>query len=254
MNKKKVITMISVLSFFTVPVFAFGIFAPDYVKIKPDESVKQVLSTLSDVTGYDYVLKNNTTLKIPSPYNKKDYKKIYDLNTLNKYLIRHKSKYLLKTVKIKNRTFFLKIVPVDYYDDYYVKGVRLENETLKDVINKLNKEHYQKTVYNGKDFKIPDDPSLIVKDIQQLKKYLDASSYKTIEIKKVEDINKDGIADIIEIKEKDNATPSNFTAMQSLIYYLKKSIEASKKVKNPNFAKQTYQKNIQSIIEDLENL
>ena len=235
--------------------FGFSFFVKDYAVIKPNETLKQVLTDLNNVTDCYYLLENpkNYKLKVPSP-KQSDFTRVYNVETFNKYLIKHRSKYILMFDYKKGNKVFLKVVPAKYLDDYYVKGVRLYNETLKDVIKKLNHQRYAKIVYNGKDFKIPNNPSLVIKNIQELKKYLDLTSHKTIKIEKAEDLDKNGIIDTILIKEKENIVPLKSTPMQSVIYYLQQSINAAKEVKKSSFSKQTFIENIKSIIQDLKNL
>ena len=235
--------------------FNLGFFVKNYIVIKPNETLKQVLTELNDVAEYQYFLEKpkNYFLKVPSP-KQGDFTRVYNLEGLNKYLIKHRSRYILMFDYRIGDKIYLKVVPANYLDDYYVKGVRLYNETLKDVIKKLNKQRYAKIIYLGRDFKIPNNPSVTIKNIQELKNYLDMTSYRTIKITKVEDLDHNGIIDTIYIKEKDNIVPGSFSPMQSTIYYLQHTIDAAEKIKNPNFAKRTFINNIKSIIKDLKNL
>lgn len=238
--------------FCVMQVFGFSFFVKDYIIAFPHEKIGKILKEMSGIKNCKYILKNKNNYNLITPFQKKTY--IYNIETLNKALVKNHSKYIVMfDYKVKN-LIYLKIVPAEYSDDYYVKGVRLYNETLLDVIKKLNRQRYAKIIYKGENFKIPNDASLVIKNINELKNYLDLTSYKTIKIVKVEDIDKNGIIDTITIKEKDNIVPQNFTPMQSIIHYLQNAIKAALRVKNNVFAKKTFIENIKSIIEDLKNL
>jgi hypothetical protein len=251
--KKKLKKMFSFLIIFlSINAYA-GIFVKEHIKIHPNEKISEALKDLSDITGKYYVLESEDKI-LPKPY-KYELKKVFNLETLNKYLIEHNFPYLLKVINTDDNKYILKLVRYSTLNDYYAKGIRLtEGLTINQALKELSKQNYPNYSYIGENFKIPANPNVIIKNVQQLKEYLDNCSYKTIEISKTFDTNKDGIVDLITFKEKNNLIPYNYTPLQATIYYLKNSLKTAKQINNPNFVKEMFINNLEEIINSLERI
>ena len=229
------------------------LFIKNYVTINQKEKISTILNELEDVTNYKYILINkNADFNVPLP---KSSIRIYNLDTLEEYLIKNHSPYIFKVIKQNKNKIYLKIVNADELNDYMVKGVRLTKPIpIRDIIKKLNQEHYQQYIYKGENFKVPADPNIVIKSISELQTYLEATSYKNIIPVKTIDLNKDGIIDLVILKEVNNAIPQKITPLEATINHIKDAIQSAEKINNPNLIKSLLINNLKEIEEQLKGL
>jgi len=250
---KKIVLIFAMIVSILKANFISDLFIKNYVTIDKKEKISKVLNKLEDVTDYKYVLINkNRDFNIPAP---KEPVRIYNLNGLEKYLIKNHSPYVFKVIRQQKDKLYLKVVNANELNDYMVKGVRLTKPTpIKDIIKKLNQEHYQQYIYKGENFKVPANPNVVIKSISELQSYLDAVSYKNVIPVKTVDLNKDGVVDLVILKEVDNATPKKTTPLDATINHIENAIKSAKKINNPNLVKSLLINNLEEIKQQLKGL
>jgi hypothetical protein len=162
---------------------------------------------------------------------------------------------MLKIIKKDDNKYVLNLIKYSKMDDYFKKGIRLvSNLTIEKALKELSNESFTTYAYEGKNFVIPANNNIIIKNVEQLKDYLDEVSYKTIILSKSFDTNKDGVIDLITYREKENLKPKNITSLNATIYYLKNAAKTGKEIQNKNFAKEMFIDNLKEIISSLKGL
>jgi type II secretory pathway component GspD/PulD (secretin) len=225
-------------------------FTKNFITVK-DEKITDIIDDLSSLTNKTIILLNkekNFKVHFKKPV------RIYNIQSLNHYLLKNGYHYLIKVIKVTKNKIIVKIVPADELNAYDVSGVRLIHQTIKSVISKLNKDYWATIIYDGNDFKIPDNPNVVIKNLFELKKYLDATSPYSIMLVKSIDLDNDGIVDIEKYKEIINIKRNNMTPKEAIIEHLKAVLILSNQINNKDFIKKLFQLNVKQMIQQIENL
>ena len=227
-------------------------FTKNYAKIQEKKKISEVLSELSEVTDKNYILINENkdfVVESKRPY------RVYNLNDLNKFLIKNGYPHLLKVTKRVGKDYYVKIVPADTLNAYDIKGVRLiKGLKIKDVFKKLNEEKWTQSKYEGKNFTIPANPNIIIKNLVELQKYLNATSNYSIFLKKAVDVNNDNVTDIEIWGQTITMKNKGETPKEAIIRHLEIIKKLANAVKNPNFNKELFKQDIEQTIKELKTL
>ena len=181
--------------------------------------------------------------------------KIFSIEQLNKILLKNGYPYVLKVIKENNNYLYVKIVPADTLNKYDVKGIRLiKNYPIKTIINYLNKQFYTQVLYKGENFIVPKNPNIVIKNIEELKKYLDGVNDKSIIFISSVDINNDNLPEFFKYKEVINKITKGSTPLEATIKHLEYAIQLAKKINNPNFQKQLFIQDLKDTVNQLKTM